>query len=94
MTAQVYLVLGDAKSTLIIPSAALGAKAPDGSYMVRVVGEDRRPVPRKVTIGINNNATAQVLSGLQAGEVVVVGEGSATPTPAGPGGPQFRARPL
>jgi macrolide-specific efflux system membrane fusion protein len=94
MTAQVYLVLSEAKDTLIIPSAALGAKGPDGSYTVQVVGKDRRPVPRKVTIGINNNATAQVLSGLQAGELVVVGEGSAMPTLPGPGGPQFRARPL
>jgi macrolide-specific efflux system membrane fusion protein len=97
MTAQVYLVLGEAKNTLMIPSAALGAKGPDGSYTVQVVGPDRRPVPRKVTIGINNNATAQVLSGLQAGESVVVGEGSATPTPAqgfGPGGGGPRPRPL
>jgi macrolide-specific efflux system membrane fusion protein len=94
MTAQVYLVLSEAKDTLIIPSAALGAKGPDGSYTVQVVGKDRRPVPRKVTIGINNNATAQVLSGLQAGELVVVGEGSAMPALPGPGGPQFRARPL
>lgn len=88
MTAQVYVVLGEAKNTLVIPSAALGAKAPDGSYTVQVVGADRRPAPRKVTIGINNNATAQVLSGLQAGESVVVGEGSATPAPA-----QFRGGP-
>jgi macrolide-specific efflux system membrane fusion protein len=95
MTAQVYIVLGEAKNTLVVPSAALGARLPDGSYTVQVVGKDRRPVARKVTIGINNNATAQVLSGLQAGENVVVGEGSATPAPPnGPGGPPFRARPL
>ena len=96
MTAQVYVVLGEAKDTLIIPSAALGPKMPDGSYMVQVVGQDKRPMPRPVKIGINNNATAQVLSGLQAGETVVVGEASATTTPQfgpggpGGGGPQFR----
>jgi macrolide-specific efflux system membrane fusion protein len=92
MTAQVYVVLGEAKNVLLIPSAALGEKRPDGGYTVQVVGKDRRPAPRQVKIGINNNATAQVLSGLQAGESVVVGEGSATPTPAqfrgGPGGPR------
>ena len=86
MTAQVYIVLGEAKDTLIIPSAALGPKTPDGGYIVQVVGKDRRPVPRHVTIGINNNATAQVLSGLQVGEQVVVGEASAT-TPSAQGGP-------
>jgi macrolide-specific efflux system membrane fusion protein len=81
MTAQVYIVLGEAKNTLLIPSAALGSKAADGTYTVQVVGKDRRPVTRKVRIGLNNNATAQVLSGLEAGENVVVGEGSATPNP-------------
>ena len=81
MTAQVYLVLGDAKDALIIPSAALDQKGPNGSYTVLVVGPDGKPAPRQVTIGLNNNATAQVLSGLKAGEKVVVGEGSATPTP-------------
>jgi macrolide-specific efflux system membrane fusion protein len=74
MTAQVYIVLGEAKGALVIPSAALGMRAPDGSYTVQVVGKDRRPVPRQVKIGINNNATAQVISGLQPGESVVVGE--------------------
>ena len=97
MTAQVYVVLGEAKDTLVIPSAALSEKAPDGSYRVQVVGKDRKPVPRQVTIGINNNATAQVLSGLQPGENVVVGEASATTTPnpqQGPGGFQRRPPPL
>jgi membrane fusion protein, macrolide-specific efflux system len=97
MTAQVYVVLGEAKDSLVIPSAALGMKGPDGSYTVQVVGKDRRPVPRKVKIGLNNNATAQVLSGLSPGESVVVGEGSATPAAPqgfGPGGGGPRPRPL
>jgi len=80
MTAQVYLVLGEAKGALLIPSAALGAKAPDGSYTVEVPNEAGQPEPRHVRVGLNNNATAQVLSGLKAGEKVVVGEGSATPS--------------
>lgn len=92
MTAQVYIVLGEAKNTLLIPSAALGAKTPDGTYAVQVVGKDGRPVSRKVKVGLNNNATAQVLSGLEAGERVVVGEGSATPNPQQSFGP--RPRPL
>jgi macrolide-specific efflux system membrane fusion protein len=81
MTAQVYLVLGEAKDALIIPSAALERKGPKGGYTVMVVGPDGKPAPRDVTIGINNNASAQVLAGLTAGEKVVVGVGSATPTP-------------
>ena len=74
MTAQVYVVLGEATNALTIPSAALGDKAGDGSYTVKVVSKDGKPESRRVTVGINNNATAQVLAGLSAGEQVVVGE--------------------
>lgn len=80
MTAQVYLVLAEAKDVLTVPSSALGAKAPDGSYTVMVVGADGNPAPRQVTIGINNNATAEVLSGLKPGEKVVVGESTGAPS--------------
>jgi macrolide-specific efflux system membrane fusion protein len=79
MTAQVYLVLDEAKGTLVIPSAALGAREPDGRYTVMVVNAEGKPEPRRVSVGINNNANAQVLSGLKAAEKVVVGEASATP---------------
>lgn len=74
MTAQVYVVLSQAKAALIIPSAALGERAKDGSYRVQVVDEKGRASVRTIVVGINNNASAQVLSGLKAGELVVVGE--------------------
>jgi membrane fusion protein, macrolide-specific efflux system len=76
MTAQVYVVLAEARSALTIPSAALGGKARDGRYAVKVVNAKGLPEPRTIKVGINNNAMAQVLSGLKAGERVVVGEGS------------------
>ena len=76
MTAQVYVVLGEARNALTIPAAALGDKARDGSYTVKVIDVAGTPQPRRITVGINNNATAQVLSGLKAGERVVVGEAS------------------
>jgi membrane fusion protein, macrolide-specific efflux system len=82
MTAQVYLVLEEAKDVLTVPSAALGEKGPDGRATVMVVNAEGRPEPRQITVGINNNAAAQVLSGLKAGENVVVGEASAMPAAA------------
>jgi macrolide-specific efflux system membrane fusion protein len=82
MTAQVYLVLEEAKGVVTIPSAALGDKARDGVFTVKVVDAEGNPAPRAVRVGINNNATVQVLSGLKAGERVVVGEGSSTPDPS------------
>lgn len=42
-----------------------------------VVGKDGKIVSRHVTIGINSNANAQVLSGLTVGEEVVIGEAEA-----------------
>ena len=76
MTAQVYIVLGQVENVLTIPAAALGAQARDGSYAVQVVSDVGRAETRQVRIGLNNNVTAEVLSGLRAGEEVVVAQSS------------------
>lgn len=79
MTAQVFIVLGEAKQTLIIPSSALGKRGEDGHYTVQVVGTDNEPIKRQIKVGMNNNVNAQVLEGLSAGERVVSAE---APAPA------------
>lgn len=86
MTAQVSVMLKQAKDVLTIPAVALGPKTRDGQYMVRVADANGMPTPRKVKIGINNGATAEVLSGLKEGEKVVVGEGGAAAGGSGSGG--------
>jgi macrolide-specific efflux system membrane fusion protein len=86
MTAQVSVMLKQAKGVLTIPAVALGPKTRDGQYMVRVADADGMPTPRKVKIGINNGATAEVLSGLKEGEKVVVGEGGAAAGGSSSGG--------
>lgn len=73
MTAQVSFVLKSADHALTIPVAALGDKGKDGLYSVRVLDTDDHVHARKVRVGIDNNVKAQVLSGLKAGERVVVG---------------------
>lgn len=92
MTAQVYLVLDEAKGVLTIPSAALNGKGPDGSAMVMVVNAEGKPEPRKIETGINNNAIVEVRSGLKPGEKVVVGEASDAMPAGGPNqrGPRMR----
>lgn len=88
MTAKVSIVLARRANALMIPSTALGAKGKDGTYSVRVKGEDGRIATRKVRIGIDNNINAEVLSGLKEGESVVVGEAKAeTKSNQGPMGP-------
>lgn len=76
MTAQVSIVLNQAKGALMIPSTALGERGKDGRYQVKVLHtkDGKQTVEtRQVRIGINN-IQAQVLEGLKAGEKVIVGE--------------------
>jgi macrolide-specific efflux system membrane fusion protein len=78
MTAQVSIILNEAKQALCIPASALGERDKDGRYLVRVV-RDGRPVARKIRIGINNNVQAQVLDGLKEGDALIVGDSSSLP---------------
>lgn len=82
MTAQVYIIQGEARNALIIPATALGRRERDGRYEVRVVDGDGRAETRLVRIGLNNKMHAQVLAGLRAGEKVVIGD-AAGATPGG-----------
>jgi membrane fusion protein, macrolide-specific efflux system len=76
MTAQVYIVLEGAKDALTIPASAVD-RSRRGPPTVMVVDKNGQPTPRKIEIGINNKATVQVLSGLKAGDEVVIGEAQA-----------------
>ncbi|WP_337996902.1 efflux RND transporter periplasmic adaptor subunit [Oleispirillum naphthae] len=71
MTAQVSIVLAEAKQAVTIPAAILGAPGRDGLYTVQVAKEDGSVEKRRVKVGINNHVTAQVVEGLAAGERVV-----------------------
>jgi macrolide-specific efflux system membrane fusion protein len=79
MTANVSIVLKQAKRVLTIPASALGDAASDGSYSVKVMGRDKKAVARRIIVGLNDGARVQVLSGLVAGDQVVVGEAASPP---------------
>jgi macrolide-specific efflux system membrane fusion protein len=94
MTAEVHIVVGEAKGVVTVPATVLTHKGPDGHYLVMVAGADQRPQPRRVEIGLNNKVIAQVLSGLDVGDKVLVepaaaGQKQSQPFPGGPpgGGP-------
>ncbi|SDT21879.1 macrolide transporter subunit MacA [Pseudomonas granadensis] len=74
MTAQVRVVLDTAKSVLMVPVAALGARNGDGSYPVRVLDAKGQAQPRTVQVGINNNVKVQINEGLVEGDRVVIGD--------------------
>ena len=86
MTAQVYIVIDQAKDALLIPAAALQpvsktTKSRDANTdpnaktaMVRVLKADGQVVEQTVTTGINNRVSVQILSGLNQGDEVILGE--------------------
>lgn len=74
MTAQVHIILAEARNVLVIPSAALGDRDKDGRYAVRVVGRQDRIETAWLRIGQNNNVQAEIQGGLDEGRMVVIGE--------------------
>lgn len=75
MTAEVRVILGEAKDALTVPSSALVA-GKEGTF-VRVQKADGSIERRKVEVGLNNKTLAEIKSGLEKDERVVVGEGAA-----------------
>lgn len=76
MTAQIYIIINQAKDALLIPSAAIQTKA-DGVTSVRVLQADGTVKDQAVSIGINNRVNAEVLRGLSAGDEVILSDDSA-----------------
>jgi macrolide-specific efflux system membrane fusion protein len=72
MSAEVSFVLAHARDAVLLPTELLGKPDADGSYSVNVVDAADHVSPRKVRVGIRNEQQAQVLSGLEPGEQVVV----------------------
>jgi membrane fusion protein, macrolide-specific efflux system len=74
MTAQVNIVLREAKRVLTVPTSALREARRDGQTEIRVMDANGRVQPRRVRVGINNATSAQILEGLKVGERVVISE--------------------
>jgi membrane fusion protein, macrolide-specific efflux system len=72
MTAQVFIVLAQAKNALLIPSAAVGNAAEGSEMKVQVRKPDGSIELRPVKIGIKSEISAQVTNGLQENEQVVI----------------------
>ena len=81
MSAQVFFIAGSAKNVPVVPMAALRPVRRGegrGTYIARVLKEDGAIEERHVTVGVSNRVSAEIRSGLSAGEKVVL------PTAAGP----------
>lgn len=72
MSVDVEIVGGEALGALLIPIQALREVAP-GSYAVFVVGADNSLTLTPVKVGLRDFANAEILSGLEAGDIVSTG---------------------
>jgi macrolide-specific efflux system membrane fusion protein len=87
MTADVTITIDSVTNVLTVPAGALRGTA--GNYSVLVLGPDGTPTAVPVQVGLVTNTTAEIKSGLAAGQEVVTGINTAqsgTTTPQGQGG--------
>jgi macrolide-specific efflux system membrane fusion protein len=74
MTAQVFIVLAQAKGVLLIPAAAIGNAGEGATINVQVLKADGSVELRAIKIGIKSEISAEVTDGLKEKEQVVIRE--------------------
>ncbi len=72
LNASVEIIGGRATNAVLVPVEALKEIEP-GKYAVFVVGEDGAPQLRMVEVGLRDFTTAEIVSGLEPGDVVTTG---------------------
>lgn len=70
MTADVNITVKEKKGVIMLASDAV--KERGGQKMTMVMGQDGRPEPRAVTTGIEDDTDVEIVSGLEAGDKVIV----------------------
>jgi RND family efflux transporter MFP subunit len=85
MSAKASVTIAQASGVLTIPSVALDGSALAG-YSVLVIGQDGSAEPRSVTVGLVTSTQAEIQSGLQSGDAVVIGTTANQTTTTGGGG--------
>jgi membrane fusion protein, macrolide-specific efflux system len=83
MTAQVTVVLKEAKNVLIVSLSALGKQAADGRYPLRILNKDGRVTTVLAGIGINDTVRAQVMDGLKEGDEIITEDSASKENAAG-----------
>jgi macrolide-specific efflux system membrane fusion protein len=87
MTAQVSITIEQQKNVLTLPASVLGSAGRNGEYRVLVYDEaSGKTHPAEVEIGLNNNITAEIVSGLDAGDLVVAPRSTTSDADGGRGG--------
>ncbi|MBI5876899.1 MAG: efflux RND transporter periplasmic adaptor subunit [Chloroflexi bacterium] len=84
MTANVGIIVDQRENVLLVPNRAI--RTVGRTRQVQVQSAVGLPVPTTVTIGLQNDTNAEVLSGLREGDVVVIASTTTRPTTGGFGG--------
>ena len=71
MTANISLISTKKENVVLLPAAAL-QPGPSGERQVMVPGPDGKPVPRVVQVGLETGDQAEITSGIQEGERVLI----------------------
>jgi multidrug efflux pump subunit AcrA (membrane-fusion protein) len=78
MTVEVSMVAKTVKDAVVVPSAAIFKDA-EGAEYVLIAGSDEKAHQKKLQVGIRNQDAAQVVSGINSGEPVIIAGGYAVP---------------
>lgn len=73
MSTQVRFIIAEAKDAVLLPSKLLGKPDEDGLYAANVLDANQQLSPRKLKIGLRTQQQVQVVSGLSAGDLLLVG---------------------
>lgn len=94
MTANLTIEVERRDNVLLIPTRAVRTQ---GNQRIVTVQKDGQAIPTRVTTGLSNDSSVEIMSGLQEGDVVVVQQtttrtgnvpsGMGIPGMGGPGGP-------
>jgi multidrug efflux pump subunit AcrA (membrane-fusion protein) len=79
MNAEIEVVAGEARNAVLVPLQALRELGPD-QYAVFVVGDDGELALRPVVVGLKDYVNAEIVSGLEAGEVISLGATTSSDT--------------
>lgn len=69
-SAQIAVNAGAIPDAVVVPPAAV-VPTPDGGFAVMVVGSDGRAHQKSVQVGIKENGEAQIVSGINPGDMVI-----------------------
>lgn len=86
MTAEVHIVLGQAKNVLVISSSALPTAVKTGHTTLRVANDAGEITTKTVEIGLNDGVNAEIKSGLSEGDRVVIGDSTTATKSSNMGG--------